>query len=95
MFDVEDFDVKVIKSWNRAISNYENWKAKGPRWTFIEADMRMACNPQTQKQKDQFFRMFNDLADLFEQQYKGLSFVEYTAKTNQIHKEYQELFGIS
>lgn len=89
------FDKKVIKAWNCAISDYANWKIIGPRWTFVEADMRIACNPKTQKQTEQFYRMFNDLADHFEKQYKGLTFAEYTAKTKQINTEYQELFGIS
>jgi hypothetical protein len=89
------FEMKVVKAFNKAIALEENWKPTGPRWTFIDADMYMDCNPQTPKEVDVFYHLFNDLADSFTQHYKGLTFAEYTAKMAKIEAEYKELFGVA
>ena len=89
------FEMKVVKAWNKAIALEENWKPTGPRWTFVDADMYMMCNPETPKETDQFYRLFNDLADSFTQHNKGLTFAEYTAKVERIEQEYKELFGVT
>ena len=56
--------------------------------------MYMDCNPQTPKEVEVFYQLFNDLADIFTQHYKGLTFAEYTAKVESIEQEYKELFGM-
>jgi hypothetical protein len=89
------FEMKVVKAFNKAIALEENWKPTGPRWTFIDADMYMDCNPQTPKEVEVLYRLFNDLADSFTQHHKGLTFAEYTAKIAKIEAEYKELFGVA
>ncbi len=88
------FAMKVVKAWNKAIALEENWKPTGPRWTFVDADMYAMCSPQTQNEVDQFYHLFNDLADQFSKYNAGLSFADYTAKVAMIEQEYKELFGM-
>lgn len=89
------FEMEIIKAWNKAIALEENWKPTGPRWTFVDADMYMMCEPKTQQETEQYCRLFNDLADNFTQHNKGLTFAEYCVKTDQIENEYNELFGVT
>jgi coenzyme F420-reducing hydrogenase gamma subunit len=87
------FEMKVVKAFNKAIALEENWNPAAPRWPFIDADMYMDCCPQTPKEVEVFYRLFNDLADSHQQSHKGLNFAEYTAKMAKIEAEYLELFG--
>jgi hypothetical protein len=89
------FEMKVVKAFNKAIALEENWKPTGPRWPFIDADMYMDCGPQTPKEVEVFYHLFNDLADIHQQNHKGLNFEEYTAKMAKIEAEYKELFGVA
>lgn len=88
------FDFKVVKAFNEALTSEENWDSNGPKWNFIDADMYLKCQPSTVQQNNQFYQMFDDLAEIFDSQYKSLSFAEYTAKQQKINSEYKELFGI-
>ena len=87
--------IKIVHAFRTAISREENWKDDGPRWTFIDADMYMDCLPKTPKETEKFYHLFNDLADIHDTHYDGLSFAEYTAKRKDIDAEYNQLFGMA
>jgi len=88
------YDMKVVKAFNKAIANEDNWKSTGPRWTFVDADVFMDCVPTTPDQIEKHYRLFNDLADMFVGQNQDLTFEEWCAKQARVDAEYKELFGV-
>lgn len=89
------FEFAVVKAYNKAIAQAENWNTDGVNWDFVDADMYMDCTPETSKQIDQFYHLFDDLADLHEKYYSGMSYTEYSDLVAKVEAEYKELFGIT
>jgi hypothetical protein len=88
------FDVRVVEAFNTAIVKEENWTAEGPNWNFVDADMFMEVTP-TDKQVDQFYRMFDDLANDFEKVHLGRDYAAYMQYVKIVEAEYAELFGVA
>ena len=68
------FELAVVKAFNNAVVRSENWDKNGIIWNFIDSDMYMEVKPASKAQEDQFYRMFDDLADMHEKQYPDVDF---------------------
>lgn len=87
-------DMKIVKAFNAAIVNEDNWDANGINWDFVDADMFMEVNP-TKEQVAKFYRMFDDLAKLFVGHWSGINtYDNYIDAKEEIDKEYREIFGV-
>jgi len=90
-----DSTMKIVRSFRAAVDREENWTDDGINWNFVDADMYMEVKPMNSKEQEKYLRMFNDMADNFEQRVKFKDFDEYKAWDEKITKEYEELFGLA
>lgn len=89
------FDLAVVKAFNNAVVRSENWDKNGIIWNFIDSDMYMEVKPASKAQEDQFYRMFDDLADMHEKQYADATYTDYMAYQAKVETEYKELFEVN